>query len=318
MALFALFARLELSAQASCANPPNCIVNWGTNPIGQIGASTNTLPDWFIFLGTPIYGPGMNASTGIQMVSDASTGEGMYACFNFLPNTTYSVCLMARNTNNVQGGNFILEAHDPTNGTQTIYNQAYFNNGGYAQFNVQFTTGNSSYTQFRMSTSAGSGSNYSVVVDDIGITEVPKLSAGPSEIDGCGASRLTAANQTGLNITWSPNTNLNTNSGATVFASPCSTTTYTATYYNPNCYNGNCTREEQVTVTVNPGVSTTATPPNIDGCGSSRLIASSTNPMNVTWAPSTGLDRTRGNMVTARPCSTTTYTATFTCSNGCS
>lgn len=52
-----------------------------------------------------------------------------------------------------------------------------------------------------------------------------------------------------INFSWSPATGLNTTTGATVVASPSSTTTYTVSAVNPaNGYNGNTT----VTVTVDP------------------------------------------------------------------
>ncbi len=58
-----------------------------------------------------------------------------------------------------------------------------------------------------------------------------------------------------INFTWSPATGLNTTSGATVIASPASTTTYTVSGLNPaNGFTGNTT----VTVTVNPASYTLA------------------------------------------------------------
>ena len=58
-----------------------------------------------------------------------------------------------------------------------------------------------------------------------------------------------------INFTWSPATGLNTTTGATVIASPASTTTYTVNGVNPsNGFTGNTT----VTVTVNPASYTLA------------------------------------------------------------
>lgn len=58
-----------------------------------------------------------------------------------------------------------------------------------------------------------------------------------------------------INFTWSPATGLNTTTGATVIASPASTTTYTVSGVNPsNGFTGNTT----VTVTVNPASYTLA------------------------------------------------------------
>lgn len=58
-----------------------------------------------------------------------------------------------------------------------------------------------------------------------------------------------------INFTWSPGTGLNTTSGATVIATPASTTTYTVSAVNPsNGFTGNTT----VTVTVDPASYTLA------------------------------------------------------------
>ena len=58
-----------------------------------------------------------------------------------------------------------------------------------------------------------------------------------------------------INFTWSPGTGLNTTTGATVIATPASTTTYTVSAVNPsNGFTGNTT----VTVTVNPASYTLA------------------------------------------------------------
>lgn len=58
-----------------------------------------------------------------------------------------------------------------------------------------------------------------------------------------------------INFTWSPATGLNTTTGATVIATPASTTTYTVSAVNPsNGFTGNTT----VTVTINPASFTLA------------------------------------------------------------
>lgn len=53
----------------------------------------------------------------------------------------------------------------------------------------------------------------------------------------------------------------------------------------------------------------------IDGCTSTSLRVNGAAPgSTITWSPSTGLNTTTGAVVTAHPCTTTTYTATVTSS----
>lgn len=318
MALFTIAACPKLFAQANCTTPPNCILNPGTNPIGTIGTAITAIPDWQVFMGTPIYGPGMNTSTGIQMVSDAGgSGEGVYACYNFQSGKKYKICLWARNTNTVSGGSLILQAHDGSTGSQTISSSPFYVTS-YQEQSYTFTA-NQNFSQLRIYTNHTANSGYSVVFDDITIVEVPVVISTPSIIHGCGSATLTASSSNPLNISWSPSTGLSAVTGNSVIAKPCQTTTYTASYSSNSCpgtNNNNCTKTEQVTVTVQPGTNVTASPSTISACGLTTLTATSTNPMAVTWTGA-GLNATTGNTVTARPAQTTTYTATFTCSTGC-
>ncbi|MHB1279078.1 MAG: PKD domain-containing protein [Bacteroidia bacterium] len=322
--LFTLFALPELYAQANCTGQDYCICNIGTNPPSGTGLyplgtviNNTMIPCWSVLFGTPIIGPGVGGTTGIQLVSDASTGEGAFTCYTFRPNTGYKICISAVNTNQVTGGQFILEAHNGSTG-QIITNSVFFS-GTMQEHSYTFFNGSTTFTQLRIYTNHTSGSGYSVSFDDVGVVEIPVVTSTPATIDGCGTATLTANSNNPLNVSWSGN-GLTSTSGTTVTARPCSTTTYTATYDSDDCWDGwACDKTEQVTVVVQPGIQTTATPSTIDACGSSRLRATSTNPMNVTWFPTTGLTPSNGvgNVVTARPCSTTTYRATFMCSNGC-
>jgi hypothetical protein len=325
IALLAILARAELYAQANCTTPHPCLPNWGMDPeilwppVGDEIENPVKLPGFSIYIGSPIYGLGMAASRGIQMVSSSTnTGEGMFTCYDFWAGRTYYVCLMAHNTSAVSQGKLILEAYNSsTSAVQVLTNTAnssndYYNGGDFLPVKFSFTA-TSDYDQLRVYTIGNAG--YSVIIDDMQAVEVPTVTADDATIDGCGSTILRATSTNNLNVTWSPSNRLSATSGPVVTARPCNTFTYTAEYTS-SC-TGGCTNTAQVTVNVNPGTSISANPSTITGCGSTTLTASSTNPMDVVWTPSDGLNQTTGNIVEASPCKTTKYTATFHCPTGC-
>lgn len=75
------------------------------------------------------------------------------------------------------------------------------------------------------------------------------VSASTNNINVCGSATLTASSANAMNVTWSPSAGLSSTSGNVVTASPCKTTTYTASFYCPQ--NG-CTYTDQVTINVQP------------------------------------------------------------------
>lgn len=131
-----------------------------------------------------------------------------------------------------------------------------------------------------------------------------------SSICSGGSVTLTATGAT--NYSWSPATGLNTTSGATVIASPASTTTYTVTG------NGGCTScTATTTVTVNPIPTVAISPAAAAICNGQNTALTATGATTYTWSPATGLNTTSGATVTANPTTTTTYTVTGS-SAGCS
>ncbi|WP_160143783.1 T9SS type A sorting domain-containing protein [Chryseolinea soli] len=119
-----------------------------------------------------------------------------------------------------------------------------------------------------------------------------------------------------LTYAWTPTTGLTPASGlgANVQAAPTTTTTYTAT--GTDAATG-CSVAKTVTVTVSnatPTLTLTSVPATIcSGLVTSTLSVSGAS--TYTWSPSAGLSATTGNVVTANPPSTTTYTAVG--NNGC-
>jgi len=109
----------------------------------------------------------------------------------------------------------------------------------------------------------------------------------------------------GNTYSWSPSTGLNTTSGANVVASPDSNTTYTVTSTGID----GCTGTASVTISVfNPPTVTVS--PNDSFCIGGSAILTAGGAFTYTWSPSTYLNTSIGNTVTATPTSTANYTVT--------
>ncbi len=114
----------------------------------------------------------------------------------------------------------------------------------------------------------------------------------------------------GSNYMWSPAAGLSQTTGASVMASPTTTTTYLVVDAGLNA----CA---SVTVTVGSPVAFSFVPPTQTICvgKSTRLVVS--GPPDLSWSPSTGLSATSGSTVYASPSVTTTYTVTGSDGGGC-
>lgn len=113
-----------------------------------------------------------------------------------------------------------------------------------------------------------------------------------------------------IQFTWTPSASLSSPTGATVTASPSTTTTYTITGTDSN----GCVGSTTAVVTVQPLASINVKPDTI--CQGASTILSAEGADTYTWTPSTGLNTTTGNVVTASPITTTTYTVSGL-KNGC-
>lgn len=318
MVVLTILFRPLLNGQ--CSPPPDCITNSGFNPSAggpplpgygmPIGIS---LPDWAVFSGTPVYAEGNAGTHGARL----NNGDGIYACYNFRSGLQYKVCFLGYNPDPSTNGSIVLEAYDGST-AQQIANISFYNYNTSSTSPKNMVSGTATFTatsnfnQLRFSI-PNLGNSYAVVIDDVGVIEVPVLTATQSTINACGSATLRARSTNLLSYTWSPNANLNTTVGSNVIAKPCSTTTYTLNY-SSSCPHYTCSSgSKTITLNVNQNLSISASQTTINTCGSSVLTANSTNPINVTWSPSTGLSSTSGSTVIARPCKTTTYIATFAC-----
>ncbi|MBK7751403.1 MAG: gliding motility-associated C-terminal domain-containing protein [Flavobacteriales bacterium] len=123
----------------------------------------------------------------------------------------------------------------------------------------------------------------------------------------------TASSGQGIVWQWSPNNgSLSTTTGPTPTATPNATTTYTLTATT----NIGCTDTEQITLTVGPMMSVSASASDVQLCQgeSSQLTATVQGPTNaqLQWQPAGSLNNALSLTPIASPTGTTTYIATLT------
>ncbi len=124
---------------------------------------------------------------------------------------------------------------------------------------------------------------------------------------------ITASGAT--SYTWSPSIWLSATTGSNVITTPLATITYTIV----GTQGAHCIDSTTVVITVNPVpvISVKATDSSIcSGGGITTLTASGANTYK--WSPATGLNKTTGSTVTAKPPGTVTYTVTGSNASGCS
>ena len=103
---------------------------------------------------------------------------------------------------------------------------------------------------------------------------------------------------------WSPPTGLSTTTGNATTATPLVTTTYTVVGQDSS----GCQGTQYVTVTVSNGSAMTFNPANPVICRGESIQIEVFGGQAFQWSPPQGLSSTTGNVVTAAPFSTTTYT----------
>jgi len=129
----------------------------------------------------------------------------------------------------------------------------------------------------------------------------------------CVGSPTTLSATGAATYVWAPATGLSATTGASVTASPSTTTTYTVT--GTDIYG--CIASATITITVNPLPVIAITPPNPSYCvgGSATLTASGAT--NYTWSPAYGLSATTGSSVTTISTIPVQYTVVGVDVNGC-
>ncbi len=152
----------------------------------------------------------------------------------------------------------------------------------------------------------------------------PVLSISPAAPTICSGNSTLLTASGGSTYSWSPSTGLNTTSGASVIASPASTTVYTVTSQNST----GCQSIGTVTVTVStPSISITNSLPTVCS-GSVSTLTATAGFTSYSWYPTTGLftdaaatiayTGTSLATVYSKPSASTTYTLNATTAAGCS
>ncbi len=158
-------------------------------------------------------------------------------------------------------------------------------------------------------TGRSAGGCISTATVTVTVNQLPALSVSSSRTI-CAGSSTTLIASGASTYSWFPATGLNTTTGASVIATPATTTTYTVTGRGVN----GCISTATVTLTV-PQIIVS---PNTSTCQGSPVILSASGGANrYTWSPATGLSSMVGSSVTARPTVSTIYTVTGRHANGC-
>lgn len=105
-------------------------------------------------------------------------------------------------------------------------------------------------------------------------------------------------------VSWSPASVLSSATGKEVQAFPTSSTTFRVVGTNA----AGCKAEASIDIEVDPGQPVTVSAQDSVICPAQGTLLSAEGGVNFRWSPSTGLDRSRGPVVTASPLETTTYT----------
>lgn len=162
-------------------------------------------------------------------------------------------------------------------------------------------------------TVTGSGANGCSAIKTINITRLPEptISVSPGAPTICPGDSIQLTASGSIAYLWSPAVGLSSSSGASVYAKPPVTNTYTVTGNN-----GTCSNDTTVTITVATTSTLTFDPSSPSICSGSSVLVGATGGTNYSWfAPSTTLVGTGAN-VSLSPTTTTTYSVSYL-SGGC-
>jgi hypothetical protein len=170
-------------------------------------------------------------------------------------------------------------------------------------------------TQYTLTVSDGSESSTSTVLVTVNPLPTITFTSNPVGFGICPGGQTTLTASGANTYSWSPATSLNTNTGATVIASPTVATTYSVVGTNTN----SCVNTQTVAVTINPlpTITVSSNPSNFAICSSGQATLTASGANTYAWSPNSGLNSTTGATVTANPSVTTGYTVIGTGSNNC-
>lgn len=144
--------------------------------------------------------------------------------------------------------------------------------------------------------------------DQVLVTVNPLPTIVANDVSVCANETVTLNASGASTYSWSPGTDLNQTTGASVNSTPVATITYTVTGTDVN----GCINTDPITVTVVPTTPVNAGP-DVFICQGNSTILSASGGINYTWDNGLG----NGNNVSISPLSTTTYSVIGTDANGC-
>lgn len=277
-----------------CAVLPTCVVNSGLE--AEPGNDMNVgepydVEGWSVSHGNPSIfandAPLDASGSSIWMWSYSGQGEGISTCFDLRAGVTYEVCLWVRNTNEVaQDGRLqiwmvddVTPAPDnpfvlsPSSLDGQLVDSSWVNDTEWTQLTtlVTPTTDRSRLLIFphMISPPENGVSQYELQVDGVRISPVVAASnfsltidATQDRIGWCDSTTLCIAGlPSNVPVEWSPSTGLSSLSGVCATASPCTTTTYTATISLP----ATCPNSCSPTVEVDPvSITIEVEPPSVE------------------------------------------------------
>ena len=151
------------------------------------------------------------------------------------------------------------------------------------------------------SVTSGVGTCTGMATVKLNVDPVPTLSLNPSVLTICPGSSGTFSVAGASSYTWSPAGSLSSANGATVTASPATSTSYTVTGGTGACTN---TMVATVNVMASPTIGLV---PQATVCAGSSLTLTASGMPTYTWSPSSGLSSTSGAAVVASPSAATVY-----------
>jgi len=294
----------------------------------QTPSTPGSIYNWFIQGGNIVAGNGSNSVTVDWTITGVGSGKIWY---EETSTTIDTICFGVSDT--------LFVSISPSPQTSAINGTTTFCFGDTAVFNVT-NTGGSTYAwnsvnstiisggisnAVSVAMTAGSGPASLTVIETntfgctgqavnlpLLINALPIASAG-SNVTICNGDTIQLNGSGGTIYSWSPATGLDNPNINNPNANPNTTTNYTVTVTDNNA----CSKDAQVTITVNP-LPVVSAGNAVAICLGKSVTLNATGASSYNWTPAAGLDNPASASPVASPGATTTYTVTGTDANNCS
>ncbi len=294
---------ITVNSASVSVSPNTSICPGGSATLTASGAASYS---WSPTTGlSPTSGPTVTASpASTTTYTVTGTTAGCTSTANVTVTVTPLTVTVSPNASICAGGSTTLTANGATNYTWSPTTGLSPTTGSTVTASPATTT---TYTVTGTTGSCSNTANVTVTVTPITVTVSPDVTI-------CNGTSTTLTAGGATNYTWTPTTGLSPTTGATVTASPTTTTTYTVTGTT-----GSCSNTADVTVTVNPIPSISASNNGPLCAGQTfNLTANGSATATYSWTGPNGFSSNLQNPSgTASAASAGTYTVTIT-ENGCS